>query len=325
MTYETIANAWDDPNKKWPFRVYLEPTNHCNFHCEACPVDRHTNPKGIMSMEDFKTIAHKLKDKGLKLGSFFCFGESFVDPTLMEKMQYAHDLGIVVKGHIGMNTNVSLIKPEHYDTLMTCLPNITLSFFNVGEEFNKLTGMDKCSVNMWEKCYNIAIDMIKYRDQHHPSFEIFIGTNKVDGFNQTDVQEAFAGYRVRWAIDANIKYGKHEMLTGVIDRTIMYSWWRCDGQFGNMQIKWNGEVGYCAYDILHWDTNFGNILTDSWEELERKFREKWKSCSKLCAKCDFWHRSRAIINNECKRPPILTNSWYSWQVPFIPKGEPFIE
>lgn len=325
MKYETVQNVWDDPRRKYPTIAYIETTNFCNARCVCCPVLQCKKNRGVMTLENFKIITNKLVERGVKIGALFCFGEPFMDKGLIEKAAYAKSVGAYVPQHIGFNTNVSLITPDLYDGIMQNTSNITLSFYNVGEEYNRMTGnLD------WEKNYKIAIDFIKYRDLFYPNFEIFIGTNKVEGYNQSDVQKAFEGYNVKWAHDANIKYGKHEMLTGVIDRTIMYNWWECDGHKGAIQIKWNGDCEYCAYDIIGKEdgkgkTYFANILTDSWEEIERKFKEKWKSCSGLCAQCDYWHRYNSILAHGCKRPDPLPDDWYVWQKPFLKEGDDFVE
>jgi hypothetical protein len=324
MNYKTVQDVWDNPNRRYPTIAYIETTNYCNAKCLCCPNDICEKPRGIMTFDTFMLIADKLKTRGVPIGAMFCFGEPFIDPSLLQKCEYANLIKAYTPNHIGFNTNVSLIKPEHYEGIMKNTSNITLSFYNVGKEYNRLTGnLD------WETCYNIAIDMIKYRDKYYPKFEIFIGTNKIDGFNQSEVQKAFEGYNVRWAHDANIKYGKRRMLTGVIDRTIMYNWWTCDGHKGAIQIKWNGDCEYCAYDIIGdskgGKTRFANILTDSWVDIEAKFKAKWKSGSDLCKQCDYWHRYNAIKENNCKRPNPLPKDWYDWQKPYLKEGDDYIE
>ena len=68
MIYKTVQDVWDAP-RTYPTIAYIETTNHCNFHCKPCPVDRHTNPKGFMSLDEFKFIADKIKARGIKIGA----------------------------------------------------------------------------------------------------------------------------------------------------------------------------------------------------------------------------------------------------------------
>ena len=171
--------------------------------------------------------------------------------------------------------------------------------------------------------------MIKYRDIHFPQFQIFIGTNFVEGHATQAVRKAFDGYNVMWAQDASINYEEREMLTGVIDRTILYNWWNCDGYKGAIQIKFDGGLEYCAYDIIGekegGKTHFANILTDDWNTLKDKFVKKWTSPSELCKRCDFFHKYPDILINGCKRPDPLPDDWFSWQNPYLKEGEKYIK
>jgi len=318
----TIADAWDEPNKKYPTIVYVETTNFCNAHCVCCLNDRCQRNRGIMTLDNFKKIADKVKARGLKIGAMFCFGEPLLDPTLFEKYEYGNKIGIFTEGHVGLNTNVSLLTPEKYDKIIAHTPNIILSFFNVGNEYQRLTGGLS-----WRHSYKNALDFIGYRDRAKPSYPIMIGVNKIEGHNLEAVKDAFKGYDVQFVQDAELRWGG-SVITGVLDRMVMYNGWRCDGYKGALQIKWNGDCEFCAYDIIGsrdgGETKFGNILTDSWEELEFKFKEKWKSGCSLCSRCDYWHHCKEVIANGYKIPE-HTDDWYDWQEPFLKAGEPFYD
>lgn len=66
-----IANAWDDTNLPWPKLVYISTTNVCNANCICCVNDRHKKARGIMSLENFKLMADKIKANGAMIGAFF--------------------------------------------------------------------------------------------------------------------------------------------------------------------------------------------------------------------------------------------------------------
>jgi len=272
-----------------------------------------------MSLDTFKAVADKVKARGVPIGAMFCFGEPLMDPTLTEKYAYADSIGVLV-GHVGLNTNCSLLTPEKYPGILEHIHNITLSFFNVGTEYERMTGLS------WDNSYRNAMAFIKYRDEHNPDYPIFIGVNKVAGHNLEAVQEAFCGQNVTFVQDAELRWGG-SVITGVLDRTIMYPWWQCDGMKGALQIKYDGGCEFCAYDIIGTptggETHFGNILTDSWETLEASFREKWKSCCTLCARCDYWHRAKAVLMAGIRRPEPLPDWWYDWQTPYLKEGEAF--
>jgi len=316
---QTIKDVWDDPGRKWPNYVYVETSNFCNAYCLSCLNHRVERERYTMTLDEFKFIADKVKANGMKIGAMFCFGEPLTDDTLFEKYEYGNKIGVFVPGHVGLNTNVSLLTEEKYDAILAYTPNIILSFFNVGEEYERLTGgLD------WHTSYNNALKFISYRDKHKPRYPIFIGCNAVAGNDFDAVKAAFKGKNVYYARDAELRWGG-SVITGVIDRMVMYNEWRCDGYKGTIQIKPNGDCEMCAYDIIKGETKFANMHDDSWEEIERKFREAWKEPQHMCTRCDFYHKAKQVIGHGFKKPHPLPDDWYTWQTPHLKEGEDFVD
>jgi len=315
----TIIDVWDNPKRRWPSIVYVETTNHCNAKCLACLNHRCKRIRGIMTLDDFKIIANKVKAHGAMIGAMFCFGEPLLDPTLFEKFAYARSLGLL-PAHVGFNTNVSKLTKEKFGKILAHTPNIILSFFNTGKEYERLTGLS------WDESYRNAIDFINYRNAHKPGYPIFIGCNTVEGHNLQKVKNAFAGHNVRFVQDAELRWGG-SVITGVIDRMIMFNDWRCDGYKGALQIKWNGDCEFCAYDIIGspegGETKFANILTDSWAEMDAKFRKAWREPRSICRRCDYFYKAKTVMAHGMKRPNPLPSNWYDWQKPHLKEGEDF--
>lgn len=317
--FKTLADVWDDPSRPWPSVVYIETTNRCNAHCLSCLNHACRKTRGIMDMDTFKSVCAIIADRGLKIHAMFCFGEPLLDQTLTSKYAYAQRVGVLRLDHCGLNTNVSMLTPDRYDGILQHTPNITLSFFNVGSEFERLTGLS------WDLCYGNALRFLEYREIHAINYPVAIGVNKVQGYDLDAVKRAFDGCRVNWAQDAEIRWAG-PTITGVIDRTIMYPWWRCDGYKGALQVKWNGDCEFCAYDIIGTEsgvgeTHVGNLFTDSWETICQTFRDRWRAGCSLCARCDYWHRGDAVISNDSKKPDPIPSDWYDWQLPLLKEDE----
>jgi len=273
-----------------------------------------------MSLENFKIIADKIKAKGLQIGSMFCFGEPLMDPTLTDKYAYAiAHYGIdVLTGCVTLNTNCSHLTPDRYEGLLRWTSMITLSFFNTGREYEELTGLS------WEKSYTNALSFIKYAKSVNPLYQINIGTNPVPGSNLENVKKAFAGLDVNFVSDVYFSW-TGSVLAGPLKRLVNLPDHRCDGHRGALQVMWNGDCLACAFDIAGTpnggDTVFGNILTDSWEQLEAAFREKWRAGFSLCRKCDYFHHAKEVIANDGKLPSPLPECWHDWQKPYLKPGE----
>jgi len=320
---KTIEDVWDDPNRHYPSIIYIETTNICNAHCTCCPIGTYKRPKGIMSFDNFKIIADKIISTGCKIGAMFCFGEPLIDITLFDKYKYAKELGIL-NGHVGLNTNCSLLTSDKFNNILRHTPNITLSFFNTEKEYERMTGLS------WEQSYKNACEFIKYRDAHYPGYPITIGVNRVKGSSIENVKKAFSNFNLFYAQDAEINY-MDKVITGPLDRHIIYRQHHlgCDGYKGAMHIKFNGTCCFCAYDVVgsisYWETQFANIFIDDWVEIERKFKEKFRSCPSLCARCEYWYHVKEVLANDYKKPNPLPSDWYDWQKPFLLEGEKYYD
>ncbi len=301
---EIMQRLWD--RKQYPTLIYLETTNFCNALCKYCLYDRMERPVKFMAYEEFRVIADKVKDVGLKIGAMFCFGEPLADRNLFEKIQYGNEIGIMTS-YLGLNTNCTYLTSDIYDDILETTNNITLSFVNTGEEFEKLTGLDWCMT------YRNAVDFIKYRDQHKPEYLIQIGCNIVTGGDYEKVKLAFKNYNIAWARDAELFWGGR-FNTGIIDRPIGNHQWKCDAHQGAMQIKANGDCCFCAYDVIRSETKFANIFEDDWETIDTNFKQLWRQPSSFCLRCEYWWNYWQMVAGGWKRGD---NIDHSWQKPYM--------
>lgn len=296
---EIMRHHWD--GRRYPTLAYVETTNFCNARCTYCLYDRMERPVEYMSNGDFEKVVAKVKQRGIKIGAMFCFGEPLSDKQLFTKIRYARAEGALTP-YLGLNTNCTFLTQEKYDDILDTCSNMTLSFVNVGNAFERMTRLS------WDVCYGNAVAFIKYRDKHRPAFKIEIGCNDVAGHDRAAVKAAFAGYNVSWARDAELRWSS-KVLTGPLDRTIMYPNWRCDGFKGAIQIKPNGDCCFCAYDVIRSESRFANIYDDSWDVIERNFKAMWREPLSICMRCDFWWNYPQIEMGGLSRGPHVDDSW----------------
>lgn len=293
----TIIDVWDSISRRFPSIVYVQTVSYCNANCLSCVNDRIKKPRGIMSLDNFKIIADKVKSNNLRIGAMYGFGEPLIDPTLLEKFEYGNSIG-VFNPHIGFNTNGTFLTEEKFDRICKYVPNITISIFNTGTEYERLTGGLS-----WEKNYSNIINFIKFRDTHYPNYPILIGTNEVTDHNVDAVREAFKDYKVTFVSDPMVVWGQ-KYIVGMIDKLVKHHA-LCDGHVGTMQVLWNGDCGFCCFDMIGTDegigeTYYGNILRDSIETLEINFKKKWREPSTLCKRCDYFYLAKHVIANKYK-------------------------
>jgi MoaA/NifB/PqqE/SkfB family radical SAM enzyme len=87
-------------------RIYIEPTNHCNFDCRTCMRNAWEEPLGWMSRETFANILSGIKAFPSMPSIFFGgFGEPLSHPKLIEMIQQVKGLGAQVE----LITNATLL------------------------------------------------------------------------------------------------------------------------------------------------------------------------------------------------------------------------
>jgi MoaA/NifB/PqqE/SkfB family radical SAM enzyme len=287
-----VCHAWDDPLRRWPTVAYVETSSTCNYRCLSCGNEHMRRFRGVMTYETFVGVADKVKQRGILIGAMFGCGEPLMDDGIFEKMRYARSIDVIQPGgYIGFNTNASLLTPDKYEPLLQLFPSVVFSVFNVGAAYDRLTGNGS-----WAKIYPRILDFIRYRDANRPEFNIFIGCNQVPGADMQAVRAAFAGYRVSFETDPHIDWENPERLTGPLLRNAQTGL-LCDGMRGVLQVRPNGDCGFCAYDFFgtydgRLETGIGNLLVNSWETLEANFRALWKQPSTVCARCDYYNSAK---------------------------------
>ena len=76
-----------------PEAVKIEVASVCNQRCKFCNVGNGNSGK-FMSLEQFKLIAGKCKEAGIKEIGLFYLGESTLHPDLSDMIKYCKDIGV---------------------------------------------------------------------------------------------------------------------------------------------------------------------------------------------------------------------------------------
>lgn len=251
--------------KEFPRICFIETTNICNGKCSYCPRRMMTREQRVMTLDEFKIVADKIKKANFKIQAMYSFGEPLTDDTLFEKYDYARDSDILDE-MVWLSTNGSLLTKDKFDKILKSTKLIIISIPNVFNDFEKMTGLK------WDVVYNNAIDFINYRNSKLPDYTIYINTPLVNGSAKGRVRDMFKSYNVTFVTCQGVEYGKY--IKGCD---------HCDVKGGFLTIRSNGECTSCCFDI-NCENSFGNIFVDSFE----KIKENWLKCDfKLCDRCDF--------------------------------------
>ena len=92
----------------YPFRLWIEPTNHCNLSCAMCPnsSDR-AKKKCLMELSLFKRIVDEAQEFVYDVNLHHT-GESLIHPDFPEMVAYCRDKGLYTRLH----TNATLLTEE---------------------------------------------------------------------------------------------------------------------------------------------------------------------------------------------------------------------
>ncbi len=92
-----------------PIAVSIEPTNSCNLHCPECPSGSGelTRPRGVMSMETFRSVINQLSPQLTYLTLYFQ-GEPFMNSMFHEMTKVARSKNVFVSS----STNGHFLTPE---------------------------------------------------------------------------------------------------------------------------------------------------------------------------------------------------------------------
>lgn len=97
----------------------IDISGYCNLHCIACPrgSGKHVSPGGMMSLDHFKKVLHKIKTEDPFVGNvqLYQWGEPSLNKNLPEMITYAKRLGINCAISSNLNTKAdfqSIIKSK---------------------------------------------------------------------------------------------------------------------------------------------------------------------------------------------------------------------
>ena len=234
----------------------IETVNYCNGHCTCCPCKNMSMQKRIMTLDEFKKIADRLKELKIQIGAMYANGEPFLDSTILEKFEYAKEIGIL-RYNCGLNTNGHLLSESQFKKLCDVTNGITFSCFNTWSEYEEITGLP------FNKFDELVRKFVDFKNKHMKDFLVSIGVNSVEGSSLINVINHFKDLNIIFVEDQGIDW--HNM------KNVM----KCDFEDNVIVIKSNGDFTTCCLDY-NGENCYGSIFSD------------FKPVKgKLCLRCDY--------------------------------------
>jgi MoaA/NifB/PqqE/SkfB family radical SAM enzyme len=139
-----------------PFKVYVEPTNICNFKCTCCPesfedYNEKSGGRFMMSPDDFSLIASELINIApVKVLHFYMMGEPLANKNTPAFIKMAKQLKLADR--LVLTTNASLLDERASKELIDAeLDYLRISVYGIDQEsFTRTTGNKMPIERIWE-------------------------------------------------------------------------------------------------------------------------------------------------------------------------------
>lgn len=163
---------------KIPFRIFIDPSDVCNFKCKFCPTgDRELMKKtpgrkfGLMDFSLYKKIINDICDfkEPIRLLLLYKDGEPLLNPHFADMVKYAKDKGCAQK--IGTATNGALLSyKKNLEIIKAGLDRITISIEGINkEQYKYFSGV---SVNI-----DNMVDNIRHFYENRGNCEMYVKIN----------------------------------------------------------------------------------------------------------------------------------------------------
>lgn len=193
---EKRVNLVEESPIPYPFTLYVEPTNICNFKCVYCPesFDDYKEQAGGLHKLDlptFEKLADQIKDlcgeRGLKRLFFHMMGEPFVNKQLIDLVRVASREKLAEK--IFVTSNGSLLTEKIARELVTSgLDYLRISVYGTNQE--NFAARTRSPIDLNKIVENVA-RLRRIRDAESPDGKPFIYVKMIDTGNADENREFF--------------------------------------------------------------------------------------------------------------------------------------
>ncbi len=276
---------------KYPERVTLELTNHCNLECRVCPREFMNDKQGFMDSALFMKIIDEMSEYGINTLVPFFRGESLLHTDFISLIEYAKKKNMTIQlatnGTLMTKKIARAIVEAQIDFISFSVDSIDPKYYahmRRGSDFTKLmNGIG----NM--------LDERSTQKSQKPEVQI----SAVDtGMNDKAKQEFVSFWRdtvqririyPRHTPDGQFGRLKHEQ-KNLPNRL------PCHRPFTEMVVYWDGRAVVCNHD---WDSTeeLGNVAvnglmeiwnSDEYKHLRERHLVNSLNKNEVCTNCDHW-------------------------------------
>lgn len=274
--------------------IRIEPTNICNAHCVMCPREKMRRPQGIGDLNLFKRIIDQAIDAGAKQVSLENFGETFVDPHIFERAEYAKSKGLETL----TITNASLLDEEKGKKALELFDVIRVSMYGMSKyTYEKIhRGLN---FEVVQKNVSGLLGMRKQSQRSKTRIEMYFLL-----MEENKHEMKFFLNKYESVADAVAVWKPHNWADGREYRSPSGKKVSCNRPFtGPLQVQWDGLVVPCCFDydsrMILGDLNKQAIWEvfggDEYNKLRRAHEQGDFSEFPFCNVCDQLNKREDVL------------------------------
>ncbi len=265
--------------------VRIETTNRCNATCIMCPREKMKRPQGIMDMGLYQRIVDQAVKAGARQISLDCFGETFIDPLIFKRAQYAKSKGM--RTHT--ITNAALLDKQKTERILKLFDVIRISLYGTTKKtyecIHRGLNYEKVKTNV-ERLFEMRRKIPECQIKIEMYFLLMDENKKeMDDFLKTyePICDAVAVWKPH-------NWGNARQYRKLNEKKVS-----CNRPFsGPLQVQWDGCVVPCCFDFDN-TIILGNLKTQSIQEvltgekynqLRRAHRQGNFAAFPFCDTCD---------------------------------------
>ena len=234
-----------------PRRIFIEPTNFCNYRCINCPSHTEmTRKRGYMDFGLFKDIIDELQEFWPEITiNLYKTGEPLLHPQIYDMLDYANSKGFFVQ----INSNLAALRRQD-------IPRLLHDIY-LGVSLDAARPESYKAIKQGQDFYTVLDKLLDYleawgesADQSSYPCDVIFLRQKANWNELHLFEEMFQ----RLPIGHVSTFTLHNF-TGYIpegnnslpgdDRTVIADYPRCNTAWDVMGINWDGTVPVCIYDV----------------------------------------------------------------------------
>lgn len=270
--------------KAYPILLEIEPTNHCNVKCIACPNNELKRPKGYMDISLFKKIVDETIPYAWEY-AFDMLGEPTLHKDIIEMITYVKQQG----GNVALFTNLNYINPELSEAIVKSPVDRLIINISESDKFDYEKTIKNGNFDtVFKNLQAIKHLKIEYNSLRPKLIASYLQMTSNEGRQEKNIQELKKHFDYCLIKHAHDWLG-HPKVKPLRLASHTKSKRKCSNLWSTATILWDGRVAVCSHDAegkrILGDATKSSLFNIWNSEKNIAFRKSFRN-NPFCQKCD---------------------------------------